>query len=447
MADQDTPLLPEPIHGRAPAWAPALAGLLTAGIGLGYLTRWTRPHTWTGVFWSTVLCLGGAVLLGAASAWVSAAVLRYQTKSAQLPGSTWRAALLAIWTAPLAIYLQTNSLWAIVPAVLLSAGLLRLAAPVPSPERWRAMGAGLVLQCGLLAAASGRVLTASVLLALATALILSQRELGQGSRRSRPGAALLASALLTIFALTHFLPALPGVGLSSGQDAAKTGRSQLNGDRRQRPRPRDAEDVEFAHIGVILHPEEQKHVILVPPLMNYAAPISTTPQHPLTIPFYGSYWFFRAPDLEPPPQSRVARGTPLDYRLTSTGYRPLSMEARQNLGSLIDLNCCSRIEIALHNADRFPDSVALQLYVRNTSLTIPAELSLGTAMVQSKPTWNSGGDPQPCTETLAFLVPAVHPWIQQFDEFRIVFRLMQYRAPQSAAISLDGFTLVPRGSR
>ena len=120
------------------------------------------------------------------------------------------------------------------------------------------------------------------------------------------------------------------------------------------------------------------------------------------------------------------------------------MQAHQNFGALIDLNCCSKVQIALSNADRHPGTVSVELVVVNTSLAGRPSQSLGQAMVTSTLRWKPYDDRPPVEEILTFGIPAA-PAIRQFDEARVLFQLHAPRADTSAKISIQRFLLVPRG--
>ena len=67
------------------------------------------------------------------------------------------------------------------------------------------------------------------------------------------------------------------------------------------------------HTGIILLPEHEQHVTLVPPLPSMPRDLfDARHRNPLSIPFYGAYWFFKLPDTEPPPNSYVTHGTPTE---------------------------------------------------------------------------------------------------------------------------------------
>ena len=121
--------------------------------------------------------------------------------------------------------------------------------------------------------------------------------------------------------------------------------------------------------GIVLWPEKQVHTQLIAPtpidLTNPAALGRNA--NPLVIPFDGVYWFFKAPDVRPPRTSRQAHASPETVDIRSTDGRPLSIEAHDYLGSLINLDCCSRIQIAVRNADRYPETVSLELILVDSS--------------------------------------------------------------------------------
>ena len=120
------------------------------------------------------------------------------------------------------------------------------------------------------------------------------------------------------------------------------------------------------------------------------------------------------------------------------------MEAHQNLGSRIDLNCCSRIQVAIRNTDRYPETVSLELILTDTSLPKRPSQSLGSIKVRSTRPWGLYGDRPAVGETLTFEVPA-RSAINRFDEVTVVFRLDPARADFGAKIGIERFVLVPRG--
>jgi hypothetical protein len=167
--------------------------------------------------------------------------------------------------------------------------------------------------------------------------------------------------------------------------------------------------------------------------------------NPLSIPFYGVYWYLKAPDRRPPPDVYTVHGDAASMTFRSTDGAPLSMEAHQNLGKLIDLKCCDRIEVTVDNADHYFGTVSLELILVNTTLPGNPCQPLGRRLVTSMPR-STAVDGKPfIAERLSFDLPAT-PAIRQFDELTIRFHLESLRADRGARIGIERFTLVPRGS-
>jgi hypothetical protein len=229
-----------------------------------------------------------------------------------------------------------------------------------------------------------------------------------------------------------------GQRLSPGKQQQKTGREKTS----EGP----VSDFAEAYSGIVLWPKKQTLTTLVAPapiLGNYQLGISRS-ANLLAVPFSGVYWFFKAPDVRPPRGSREAHGSPELMTTRSTDRRPLSMEAHQNLGTLIGLNCCSRIQVAIRNTDRYPETVYLELILTDSSLPKRPSQSLGIITVKSTRPWRLYGDRPPVSETLNFEIPA-RSMINRFDEVTIIFRLDPARADFGAKIGIERFVLVPRG--
>jgi hypothetical protein len=199
--------------------------------------------------------------------------------------------------------------------------------------------------------------------------------------------------------------------------------------------------------GVILRPKADEHVTIVPPLPTERV-FDETPNErrvdPVAIPFYGAYWLFRAADKTLPADAVESRGDPASTSFQTTDFTPISMEARQNFGSLIDLSCCRAIEVLISNGDRRPGTVAVELILTNTKLPGKPHQSLGISPVNSTLRWFPGDNRAPVTEVLNFRLPA-QPMIQSFDEATIRFEMRFPRERWSAQIAIEEFRLIPRG--
>jgi hypothetical protein len=238
-------------------------------------------------------------------------------------------------------------------------------------------------------------------------------------------------------------PPLPG--FLTGRPAAPPAGQSGAPEQVSLPRPVPAAipgagDVAGSFPGVILWPEIKPVTMLIVPRPATPGAYAAS-ANPYGIPFGGEYWFFRPPYLKPPPQSFLERGTPSKVSFSTTDHWRLNMEAHQKLDQPIDVSCCSRIQLAVSNADRYPDTVSLELILRELPGT--ESQSLGIVMVTSAP--NLRTDPvAPVAETLDFAVPP-EPRVHLFNELTVVYHRDRARWDKSARVAIDRFILVPRG--
>jgi hypothetical protein len=330
----------------------------------------------------------------------------------------------------------------------------------------------LCAECAVTASIANSTLIATVLAGISAALwagfFTSEKYWSNGERRSalRVGVKLLLVIVVTAASLLPYLKRAGGYGGRGLFFAGRTGpQHSLLGlflagrsPRQHLPRSQAGQvppdgaiesagsGLGNAYSGIVLWPKKQTVTTLVAP-----APIIGRYKigpgrrvSPLAIPFSGVYWFFQAPDGRPPRGSRESQGSPELVTARSTDLRPLLMEAHQNLGTFIDLNCCSRIQVAIRNTDRYPETVSLELILTDTSLPKKHSESLGAIMVKSTRPWKLYGDRPAVSEILNFEIPA-HPAIRRFDEVTVIFRLDPARAVFGAKTGIERFVLVPRG--
>lgn len=309
----------------------------------------------------------------------------------------------------------------------------------------RALIAASCIQTAVLAGYSGYLAPAAALWVAAGVLVVQSVKIAGGGMRRRTTRRLrdaLATLILVSGLLRFVVMQLPfgGGDRYRPPDPGKAAKTSA---------PQGASQVDRGggdHTGVILLPEPQQHTTLVPPLPAMSSNLfDAKHQNPMSIPFYGAYWFFKPPDTKPPKDSYVTHGTPSEISFHAPDYRPLNMEAHQNLGKLIDLACCREIRIEIQNADRYPGTVAVELILKNTREEPERSLSLGSAPVTSTPGGVNGDPNSPMRETLTFPIPARSP-IRQFDELMIRFPRQRPRMNRSAKISIERFILVPRRS-
>ena len=405
-------------------WLPQTIGLLTAA-GIAILASAPHSLTWPSLLAKSVLTILLTSLSCAMAMFLTYVALSPKPGVAQIISRT---SATAAFFVPLIFLLQQTSLWSPVIAALLVWTLLP-AKVAPKPYGVKFLGAiiaAVLLQIGFAAWLGDEPIISAIAIGIAAAPVLwrirQERNLRGPFNPRLTGAIAL---LLTILALTHYLPVRYGSD-GSNERVPSAGKQSSTASA--------GFSVGGKYRGVILMPEEEEHTILVPPLPMMGRDPFQVHKDPIGIPFYGVYWFFQNPDKAPNADAYRVKGSPDKVTFHSADAFPLMMEAHQNLGRLIDLSACSRIDISIRNADIFIGSLALELTLVNTTLSGHPSQSLGKVKIASKP---------PSQETLSFKIPPA-PAIQQFDELTIGFPRAYYRTTRSAKIAIERFYLVPR---
>jgi hypothetical protein len=479
-----------------PKWLPPIGGLLVGAVVASLVCRLPFSHSLSlrELIGAAVQRVLEVLLAAAITVWALCAISP-QTTNLNTRRLILRTSLDALWLVPLALFLRENSAWAVAMAAVLVASAVKSfrflqdisvpgdpledpgQSPALSPSRspfsltesspyfrrqLSAAAVALCAQTGAIAAFAGDSFTASVLVGACSGVwtwsftreIPSARPQPSAQSRSLSRASFIL-ALAIIFTAVGLVPYLRhtygirGFGVPSRYHARqefsqldplaqaghdKTSDNSIAGTREGDP-------------GVVLWPEKLTRTKLVAPAPVIGNTLLTSHRsaEPLVIPFEGVYWFFKAPDMHPPRSSREEHGSPELLDIRSTDHRPLSMEAHENLGSTIDLNCCSRIQIAIRNADHYPETVSMELVLINSSTPGKPYQSLGEMMVKSTRPWKLYDKRlPPVSETLNFAIPAASP-LHRFDEVKIVFRIDAARADAGPRIAIDHLVLVPRG--
>lgn len=406
-------------------WLPQTIGLLAAAI-VAILATAPPGHPY---HWPELLAKSLFVILPPSLACASAMFLTYALLSPfPDPGPVIRqTSAIAAGFAPLVIFLQQRSFWATFAALFM---VWTLSPPyVAGRPQWRkfagSLTAAVLLQLGIASALGDESRLAALALGIASAPILwrirQEREL-RGPFGPKPTLAI--AMLLAIFGLTAYLPMQFGGSAEAAGDRDRGAKSN--------PAPPGV-SVGGKYRGVILIPVEEEHTVLVPPIPFMGRDPFRGHKDPLGIPFYGVYWFFQFPDKGPNDDAYRLKGSPDNVTFRSVDRMPLKMEAHQNLGRLIDLSACSRIDIVIRSDDAFIGSLALELILVNTTLDGRLSQTLGGVPVTGQK-----------VQTLSFKIPP-SPMIQQFDELTIRFPRANYRATRSAKVAIERFILVPRG--
>lgn len=414
-----------------------------------------------------------------------------RTDSGRMIRSTVRTASVAIWLAPACILLSQLSPATLVAALVLVVMATRLfyaewVAGLPggappeaagflmpaglfgadTPERpWftrelmTGIAAAVAFQTAWIFVSKHQPLMAGGWFAL-TASILTLFSLVSGAVAEAPpptlprsvlgiAATILLGATLTVSGLrlargggSGDADGIPGA--SSGPSAAASAREvlkELFGDEDKGKGTGDAEKGKptpaFTGItpdgsfpGVILWPLAAPVTKLVAPLpRGNGTGIAASRSY--AIPFDGRYLLYQWPMLRPPETSILQRGTPAEFAYRTTNRGRLNMDAIRRFDEPVDFACCSRLRVEIWNADRYPDTVSLEVELDGTSL--------GAEPVTSKPDLSK----EPITAVPEALTYTIPPGIAPVTELKVVFGRARVRADKSARMAIERFVLLP----
>jgi len=390
------------------------------------------------------------------------AALKYRGVSLQLRYGRVLGAAAIAWLGPLVLFVTQASWWAAVAIIIVVSSAARLAysgyhghaeeipqesspsfellAAAPLPPFFRQILPGLAaafcLNSLVFAAIANRPLIATLLCGVSAAIISWQWTAWTYSAERRaasllgwivPLAVCVATAIMfTAGGLTRYLREGGTIDVHTRSGNIPT---RLVGD-------------VPSYKGVILFEERRPEKLLLPrptALLSHQT-LSPTASQPLNIPFDGVYWFYQPPDHHPREDSLRKRGSPAELRFQSSDGRPLLMEARQNLGRLVDVDCCNEIMLTITNAEADSTLVALELSLANTTLPGMPVLALGSAKATGQGTYNAQKNAQ---QTLVYKIPAA-PTISQFDELIVAFHRAEPITIRSTKVAIHEFVLVPR---
>ena len=473
-------------HRTARQWAPPLVALTVSAWLLFWQSHFhrlalldPRQMLWLAgrsVLFAFLSCLLLCVLVAGLlrareGTWIGLAALRWASS--------------AVWLTPLVVLIYQRSPLVVVAAGVLAISLARQTrwhwqeiagtpepegpvSPTPfaliEPHGWYGRFAGAVCTAavaqGALVAHLIRARLAEVLLACGALAVLTWRALGVApvsSRNVDPWLAAGRKMVITVaiaflavcFCLTTHLRRVPGEagavsalagwlralhGLMQPSQPSQPTEQAERGARKLRPDASLGDD----YPGIIAFPEMASHTVLVPPplVMANGGIGSGRLQKLRSIPFFGSYWFFREPHRRPPKNSVTMVADPVRRGFFTRDRTLLDMEAHQNLGVDVELACCREIAVWIRNADRH--RVWLELILMDTQTKGRPRLSLGWQEVNPAP-WSAT---EPVTESVRFPVPRRGP-IRHFDELLVVFHRDLGRGTRSAKVALERFVFVP----
>jgi hypothetical protein len=465
------------MRGRLAFWL-QLASLAATGWLLWQpvlVTHWPHDSPFTvlmrAMIFALVACLAGGLITV-----VLYLVLRQDQQD--VIHATLRTSAVAVWFAPAVILLTELSPAAAVAALVLVVNATRVLyaqwrvdapAPAPAPpleglfarfllprpSHWKQLAPGLAAslcaQTGVTAILLRRPALAGLALAMSAATITvfaqSSRALESPRPPSLPRSVLgLLLTLVLAIGLTvgGMMPRFGGRRFGMGGDGGRASAPTagvVGPPGQSTPIPTGTADSGF--FGVILWPEIKPYATLIAPMPQTHGGLGPTlPPRPMSIPFSGEYWMFRWPFAHPPQNSYFQRGNPADLSFSTTDHRALQMEAHHKLEQAIAVDCCSSIQVEVRNADRYPRTITLELYLVDSQAPRQAQVWAGRAAILSQPAI-SGDAVRAVPETLNFPMPDYSP-IQAFDEFKLIFTRDRRRMDKSAKVAIERFVLVPR---
>lgn len=358
------------------AWPPIIVGSLTA-----LATTWvfcqlppSNKLSWTALFLTSVEYVSVTILAGGVGVW---ALIPPRTKSALESGVLALSAGVGwAWLPAIVLLFRQDSLWSL---VVTSAASTVMAACVRNAiasqtvlqdrvddRRWRARIISACLHGAMLAVLVRSILTAGVLLAVSgftsvshltsTGVYAVERKRSPAHAASRFTWVAALAILITSAAL---LPRLRNRRLaseiSSSLELSETSREASASERQSQ-----SATSKSSYESIILWTVRKEKKTIAPLAPRTTLLPMGKSSNPMVIPFDGSYWYFKEPNKSPGPKAHLAHGSPLTLDIHSADWLPLVMEAHQDIGSSVDLACCSEIQVAIKNANNRPGTMFLR---------------------------------------------------------------------------------------
>ena len=448
-------------------WSLVVTGCLSAAMVASMSSRLPESHTlsWTTVFFRSIKYIALAAAGGAMGTSIPWFFLKIKP-SFSLASLSKIVAVGWIFLPSIILFYRRQSPWmflALALATIAAAFSLRRLFPVIAepdqrkpPEGYtsdlsnlyglpiapfrplRAFFIAISAQAALLLAIADRPFPAGILLSICLSLLVwrwsaldtSAIKQFAGSRQS-----MLLSAFAICFTVLALLPWVAGKSYGSKEVPRRP--ALITHEARESDVPGSD------YVGIILWPPPVKKTEIVPPRPHAPSFAIGKAAKPVVIPFDGQYWYFKAPSKRPGPRAHVAHGRATYVNVHSTDSAPLLMEAYQNLGTSIDLKCCSEIDVGITNADVRPGTIALGIRLADSSSIGEPSQDLGERTIVSSKAAQIPLNRPPVEEVLRFPIPRPTT-IHRFNEITIVFLSARERARGGAKVSIQSFTLIPK---
>lgn len=397
------------------------------GLGVAFFGTWLMAafvqaraaHTVA----SSLALAGVAVVLAVVTAFQMGLIPSEATARSSF-ATARRLALSALWIVPTILLAREGSWMALGAGLFLfvSAARLVVADDEAVDEKfWRSLGVAVALQGVVVLHVTGMITLAVLLFGVGVATLVYMAR--SGPRVERRWRGVLSAALACLVTVLVMLPKFPPHGDGDqGVAAAKAG-TVPNADGNVQPGE--------WHPGIIIWPKVRKKAVMMPPVALYPkAGLSDAVEAPLEIPFNGVYWLFQPPGKEPPRNSQLEQGTPLDFHFRSDDKRAIVVEARQSLTMSVPLRRLTGIRVALENGEPLPKTIWVELLLVSGQAGV-APVSLGRTMLATG------------KSTPEFRVP-LSALIDSFDG--LIVRLTRSWSQEHIAsrVSIEKFVLIRR---
>jgi hypothetical protein len=458
-------------NALAPVTVASTVSLVLTGVIVSALCR---PPLHPSLTWLSLSVSAFSFILVAAAAnfftvWCLWRILKQEIGSSIGPvvAGVWTA---AVWLPLLALLVQENSalMAAVLPLIAISAALFlrrwksnheQVPADLTvSPSLFRmqeessllravlpAIMSSIAIQAGMAAVLLGHSLFAGLLFAIGIVVPVwvfpgkvRSAETSRGKRRYSSRSIVANSLVALLLTAVALMPFLGRSRFAKGLSALLQ-TTPVRAATKVSPKSPEAWDY---YSGVILVLPAKPHKEIVPPTPKTHVVLANAPAKPVTIPFDGTYWYFKRPDRRPKPDARVVRGDPMRANIHSTDYLPLSMEAHQHLGSYVQMTCCSALLLAIRNGDDRVGMIAVEILLRDSAARGAPAQSLGSVVVRSSQDRHIPLNRAPVDEVLRFPFPR-GPHAKQFDEITVVIQPARERERAGAHIAVEHFELLP----
>ncbi|HET6170077.1 MAG TPA: hypothetical protein VFE01_07850 [Terracidiphilus sp.] len=290
-------------------------------------------------------------------------------------------------------------------------------------------------------------LAACGLLALCAFICAWKLTLPYASNRGSPNAstpaALRLARIASIAVLATLFALLFGIDRRNRANAAlKPGVTQDQTDSNKKPPSQPPASGISGYESIILWPNPPKKQIVAPvPLA--ISPFDPLKSKPMVIHFDGAYWYFQPPGKGPGPRAHQAHGSPLAVHIQANNFLPLIMEAHQNLATSIRLTRCREIEVDIQNHNDSPGTIALAVFLGDSSAPGKQSIYLGQEPIISSESGHFSARTFPPDEKLSFAIP-LRATIRRFDEITILFLPDAQHFEAGPKIAIQDFNLLPR---